>query len=210
MTITLAPLPYDHNALAPVISATTLQTHHEKHQRAYVDTVNAAVKGGKLASASLATIISASAANGDQVLFNNAAQVWNHGFYWHSLTPDRQLPGDDLAAAIDSAFGSRQALKDELLQQGTAHFGSGWLWLVLRGDRLSVEQTHDAATFAVAGPGGDAIPLLVIDLWEHAYYLDYRNVRKNYLTEVIGTHLAWTFASENFARKTSWIYPDLV
>jgi len=210
MTITLTALPYPDTALAPAISANTLHTHHDRHHLAYVDTVNDATKGSRLAKASLADIISSAAATHDQKLFNNAAQVWNHGFYWHSLSADFQQPDTAFASAIDHDFGSQATLQDVLLEQGMAHFGSGWVWLVKRGDVLSVEPTHDAATFAVAGPGGDAIPLLVIDLWEHAYYLDYRNVRKNYLNAVIGGHLAWSFASENYARGTAWIYPDMI
>ncbi|MFM9936087.1 MAG: superoxide dismutase [Novosphingobium sp.] len=210
MAITLTPLPYPHTALVPAISAVTLQTHHGRHHQTYVDNVNAATKDTKLAEAALADIISAAAEGHDQTLFNNAAQVWNHGFYWHSLSPDPQQPGSELAAAINRTFGSLDALKDELLAQGLAHFGSGWVWLVKRGDVLSVEQTHDAATFAVPGPGGDAIPLLVIDLWEHAYYLDYKNVRKSYLNKLIADHLAWDFASGNLAGETAWVYPDLV
>ncbi len=210
MSITLTPLPYPDTALEPVISALTLQTHHDRHHRTYVDNVNAATKGGPLANAPLADIISAAAAGNDTALFNNVAQAWNHGFYWHSLSPEAQAPDAALGAAIDEAFGSLADLKDELVRQGTAHFASGWVWLVKRGGELAVEQTHDAATFAVAGPGGDAIPLLVIDVWEHAYYLDYRNVRKTYLNQVIAGHLAWQFASENFARETAWIYPDLI
>lgn len=210
MPIRLTPLPYADTALAPTISAVTLQTHHDRHHQTYVDNVNAATKGTKLAQAALADIISAAAAEHDQPLFNNAAQVWNHGFYWHSLSPEPQQPGTDLTAAINRTFASLAILKDELLKQGLAHFGSGWVWLVKRGDVLSVEQTHDAATFAVAGPGGDAIPLLVIDLWEHAYYLDHKNVRKSYLSQLIGEHLAWDFASANLASETAWVYPDLV
>lgn len=210
MSISLIPLPYPDTALAPAISAATLQTHHDRHHRTYVDNVNAATKGGKHANSSLADIISAAAATNDQSLFNNAAQVWNHGFYWYSLSPEVEQPDANLEAAINLAFGSFAALKDVLLEQGMAHFGSGWVWLVKRGKALSVEQTHDAATFAVAGPGGDAVPLLVIDLWEHAYYLDYKNVRKNHLNHVIGGHLAWGFASENFARDAAWVYPDLI
>jgi len=210
MSISLAPLPYADTALAPFISAGALQTHHDRHHQAYVDNVNAATTGGTFALASLATIISAAAAGNDQSLFNNAAQAWNHGFFWHSLSPGREIPGVALSAAIDRAFGSLPALKDELLQQGMAHFGSGWIWLIKRGAALAVEQTHDAATFAVAGPGGDAVPLLVIDVWEHAYYSDYRNVRKSYLNQLIAGHLAWTFASENFARDEAWVYPDMI
>jgi superoxide dismutase, Fe-Mn family len=210
MSISLTPLPYADTALAPAISAETLGLHHGGHHRTYVDTVNAATKGGPLAGADLAAIITAAAADEQAVLFNNAAQTWNHGFYWHSLTPTAQQPDAALGAAIDTAFGSLAALKAEMFLQDTAQFGSGWVWLVKRGDALSVEQTHDAATFAVAGPGGDAIPLLVVDVWEHAYYLDYHNVRKNYLNQVIGGLLAWSFASENFARKSAWVYPDLI
>lgn len=210
MSIKLIPLPYADTALAPAISAATLGLHHGQHHRTYVDTVNAATSGGALAMASLAAIISAAAGGAQQVLFNNAAQAWNHGFYWHSLTPTQQQPDAALGSAIDKAFGSLAALKEELIRQGTAHFGSGWVWLVKRGDALSVEQTHDAATFAVKGSGGDATPLLVIDLWEHAYYPDYNNVRKNYLNQVVGGLLAWSFASENFARNAVWAYPDLI
>lgn len=214
MSISLIPLPYAATALAPTIPADTLELHHGGHHRTYVDTVNAATKGGPLAGAGLAAIITAAAADEQPALFNNAAQAWNHGFYWHSLSPAPQQPDAALGAAIDKAFGSLAALKQELILQGTAQFGAGWVWLVKRGDALSVEQTHDAATFAVAGPAGragaDAIPLLVIDVWEHAYYLDYRNVRKNYLHQVTSKLLAWGFASENFARKTAWVYPDLI
>ena len=131
MTISLIPLPYADTALAPAISAATLQTHHDRHHRTYVDNVNAATKGGKLAKASLADIISATAATNDQKLFNNAAQVWNHGFYWHSLSPETEVPDANLKAAIDSTFGSLAALKDALLEQGLAHFGSGWVWLAV-------------------------------------------------------------------------------
>ena len=210
MSITLTPLPYADTALAPAISAATLQTHHGLHHRTYVDNVNAATKGGPHAIASLAAIISAAVAAQDHKLFDNAAQAWNHGFYWFSLCADPQEPDAGLAAAIERDFGSLAALKEELVAQGMAHFGSGWVWLVRRGTALSVEQTHDAASFAVAGSGGDAVPLLVVDLWEHAYYLDYRNARKNHLKQVIGSHLNWAFASENFACKAAWVYPDLI
>lgn len=203
MAIILPPLPYADDALAPVISATTLQTHHGKHHKAYVDKTNAAVEDTDHADASLEQIIAASEAKGDKGLFNNAAQSWNHAFYWNSLTPDGSKPTGDLAKAIDAAFGSVSALNDELLAQGTAHFASGWVWLLARGEKLSVEQTHDAATFAT----GDAKPMLVIDLWEHAYYLDHKNVRPDYLKGVIEKHLNWAFAAENFGRDGNWTYP---
>ena len=203
MAITLPPLPYADTALEPAISATTLQTHHGKHHKAYVDKTNAAIEGGDLADASLEEIIAAAQAKGDKGLFNNAAQSWNHAFYWNSLTPASSEPTGDLADAIDSAFGSLDRLREELAAQGAAHFASGWVWLIERGGKLAVEQTHDAATFAT----GDAKPLLVIDLWEHAYYLDHKNLRPDYLKAVIEKHLNWSFAAENLGRDGTWTYP---
>ncbi|WP_295631420.1 superoxide dismutase [Novosphingobium sp.] len=205
MAITLPALPYPEDALAPAISATTLQTHHGKHHKAYVDKTNDAVKDGPLASASLEDIIRAARDKGDKPLFNNAAQAWNHGFYWQSLSPAKQAPSAALADAIGQAFGSIEGLGKELAKQGTAHFASGWVWLVARGNALAVEQTHDAETFADT----EARPLLVIDLWEHAYYLDHKNVRPDYLKQVIADHLAWDFASRNFEASGTWTYPAM-
>ena len=204
MTIQLPPLPYAEDALAPAISAETLQTHHGKHHKAYVDKTNAAIKGGELADAALEDIIAKTEANGEKGLFNNAAQAWNHGFYWHSLTPAAPTPSGDLAQAIDAAFGSLDALNKELEKQGTEHFASGWVWLAESGGKLAVSQTHDAATMAT-GSGGN--PLLVIDLWEHAYYIDHKNLRPGYLKQVIAAHLNWEFAAENLARGAPWTYP---
>ncbi len=207
MSISLLPLPYAETALEPAISATTLQTHHGKHHKAYVDKTNAAIEGGELAGKNLEDIVAAAEAKGDATgdwgLFNNAAQVWNHGFYWHSLSPEAQSPQGELAAAIDASFGSFDALKTELATQGTAHFASGWVWLVAKDGKVAVEQTHDAATFNSLG----ATPLLVIDLWEHAYYIDYKNLRPDYLKQVIDDHLNWAFAGENLSRGAVWAYP---
>jgi Fe-Mn family superoxide dismutase len=203
MAITLPALPYIEDALAPAISAETLRTHHGKHHKTYVDKVNDAVKDSTLASASLEEIIKAAKDQSDTPLFNNAAQAWNHGFYWESLSPTKQTPSGRLDDAISQAFGSVEALGEELAKQGTAHFASGWVWLVARGTTLAVEQTHDAETFA----GGEARPLLVIDLWEHAYYLDHKNVRPDYLKQVIADHLAWDFASHNLEATATWTYP---
>ena len=203
MTIAHPPLPYALDALKPHISADTLATHHGKHHKAYVDKTNAAIEGTDMADASLEEIIASADSKGDKGLFNNAAQSWNHAFYWQSLTPAASQPSGELAAAIDAAFGSFDALKKELADQGAAHFASGWVWLVAKDGKLAVEQTHDAATFAT----GDARPLLVIDLWEHAYYLDHKNLRPEYLKAVIDAHLNWDFAAENFAREKTWAYP---
>lgn len=203
MAISLITLPYAEDALAPAISATTVQTHHGKHHRTYVDRTNTAIEGGDLADKPLEDIVAAAEAKGDKGLFNNSAQTWNHGFYWFSLAPTSAAPTGDLAAAIESSFGSFDALKQELAAQGTAHFASGWVWLVEKDGKLSVEQTHDAATYTTLGGN----PLLVIDLWEHAYYLDHKNVRPNYLKDVIDNHLNWEFAAENFGRGALWTYP---
>ncbi|WP_428332408.1 superoxide dismutase [Novosphingobium sp.] len=204
MAITLSPLPYADDALDPVISATTLQTHHGKHHRAYVDKTNAATAGTDLADASVEDIVAAATKTGNKALFNNSAQTWNHGFYWHSLSPSAQTPSGELATAIDAAFGSFDALKAELVAQGTAHFASGWVWLVAKDGKLSVEQTHDAASYNDLS----GTPVLVIDLWEHAYYIDYKNVRPDYLKKVTDGHLNWDFAGENFASGALWTYPS--
>lgn len=202
MAITLMPLPYAEDALSPAISATTLQTHHGKHHKTYVDRTNTAIEGTDLAGKSLEDVIAAAEAKGDKGLFNNSAQTWNHAFYWNSLSPAAQAPSGDLAAAID-AFGGLDKLKAELAAQGTGHFASGWVWLTAKDGKLAVEQTHDAATYSSLS----GTPLLVIDLWEHAYYLDHKNVRPDYLKAVIDGHLAWDFAAANLASGSVWSYP---
>ncbi len=202
MAIVLSPLPFASDALAPAISASTLQTHHGKHHKAYVDKTNAALEGGELAGASLEYVIETARANGNASLFNNAAQAWNHGFYWHSLSPQAQEPQGRLATAIEQSFGSLDALKQELANQGAAHFASGWVWLAEAEGKLTVVQTHDAETMADGGRN----PLLVIDLWEHAYYLDHQNLRPEYLKQVIDRHLNWQFAAENLERVSRWTY----
>lgn len=203
MAITLSPLPYADTALEPTISATTLQTHHGKHHQTYVDRTNTAVEGTDLAGKPLEDVVAAAIATGNKGLFNNSAQTWNHGFYWHSLSAEAQTPEGDLAAAIDASFGSLAGLLTELATQGAAHFASGWVWLVAKDGKLSVEQTHDAASYADLSGN----PLLVIDLWEHAYYIDHKNLRPAYLKAVTEKHLNWAFAAENFARGTLWTYP---
>ncbi len=204
MAFELIPLPYDSEALAPAISAETLSFHHGKHHKAYLDKTNAAIAGTDLEGADLETVV-ARARGTNQGLFNNAAQSWNHGFYWHSLTPDSKQPTGDLAAKIDEAFGSLQALKDQLAERGAGHFASGWVWLAEKGGKLSIEETHDGDTLADL----DFNPLLTIDVWEHAYYLDHQNQRPAYLKAVIDERLNWDFAAENLARGSTWRYPAL-
>ena len=202
MAFELIPLPYEKSALAPAISADTLTFHHDKHHKAYIDKTNAAVAGTDKENLDLEAVIAA-ARGSDQGLFNNSGQSWNHGFYWHSLTPDSQAPSGELAAKIDAAFGSFDALKKQLADRGAGHFASGWVWLADKGGTLSIEETHDGDTLA----DRDLNPLLTIDLWEHAYYLDHQNQRPSYLQAVVDNHLNWTFAAENLARGTTWKYP---
>jgi Fe-Mn family superoxide dismutase len=202
MTIKLISLPFALDALAPAISAETLSTHHGKHHAAYVKKTNEAAARLGLSDASLEEVIAAADKAGDRPAFNNAAQAWNHGFYWHSLAPGGTRPDTALSAAITRDFGSIATLAEELVARGEKHFASGWVWLVNKAGRLSVEETHDGDTLAI----GDSRPLLTIDLWEHAYYLDHKNERPKYLKGAIEL-LAWDFASRNFAASATWRYP---
>ena len=202
MPLELMPLPYAEDALAPAISADTLQTHHGKHHKTYVTKTNEAAEKLGMADASLEEIIAAIEGK-DKPAYNNAAQAWNHGFYWHSLAPNGGKPRGELADAIDRDFGSLNALTDELQMRGERHFASGWVWLAASGDKLSVEETHDGDTLAI----GDKRPLLTIDLWEHAYYLDHKNARPKYLEAVLGRLLNWEFAASNLAAAETWKYP---
>ena len=201
MAFELMPLPYDSEALAPAISAETLSFHHGKHHKAYIDKTNAAIDGTDLDGKPLEEVIAA-ARGSNQGLFNNAAQSWNHGFYWKSLSGNASAPSGDLAAKIDAAFGSLDALKTQLAARGAGHFASGWVWLAEKDGALSIEETHDGDTLADSGFN----PLLVIDLWEHAYYIDHRNARPAYLDATIAL-LDWGFAAENLARGSAWTYP---
>ncbi|WP_374408126.1 superoxide dismutase [Pelagerythrobacter sp.] len=202
MAFKLIDLPYADDALAPAVSAETLSYHHGKHHKAYIDKANAAIEGTDLADKSLEDVVAA-ARGKDKGLFNNAAQSWNHGFYWHSMAPDSGAPSGDLGKAIDDAFGSLDDLKTKLAERGASHFASGWVWLAEKGGKLSIEETHDGDTLA----DQDFNPLLTIDVWEHAYYLDHQNKRPDYLDKVINEKLNWDFASENLARGETWTYP---
>ena len=198
MAFELMPLPYSDDALDPAVSAETLSFHHGKHHQAYIDKTNAAVDGDQ----KLEEVI-AGARGSNQGLFNNSAQSWNHGFYWHSMAADGGSPSDELNAMIDDAFGSLDELKQQLKDRGAGHFASGWVWLAEKDGKLSIEETHDGDTLA----DSDFNPLLTIDVWEHAYYLDHQNKRPAYLEAVIDHKLNWKFASENLARGTTWEYP---
>ncbi len=202
MAFELLPLPYDSEALAPAISAETLSFHHGKHHNTYITKMNDAIAGTDLDGKSLEDVIVA-ARGSNQGLFNNAAQSWNHGFYWHSLAPSSNGPSGDLADMIDAAFGSLDELKAQLEARGAGHFASGWVWLAEKDGKLSIEETHDGDTIADSGFN----PLLVIDVWEHAYYIDHRNARPAYLKAVVNDLLNWDFAADNLARGSAWTYP---
>ena len=202
MAFELIDLPYEDTALEPAVSAKTLSFHHGKHHKAYIDKTNAAIEGGDLADKSLEDVIAA-ARGSNAGLFNNSAQSWNHGFYWHSMAAEETGASDELKSMIDDAFGSADGLKEKLAERGAGHFASGWVWLAVKGGKLSIEETHDGDTLA---DQGEFNPLLVIDLWEHAYYLDHQNARPAYL-DAVNDKLNWKFASENLARGTTWKYP---
>ncbi len=202
MAFEVTPLPYEDTALAPAVSAETLSFHHGKHHKAYVDKTNAAIEGTDHADKSLEEVISAARGN-DQGLFNNSAQSWNHGFYWNSMAEKGGEPTDELKTMIDDSFGSVDELKSQLQDRGAGHFASGWVWLAEKGGKLTIEETHDGDTLA----DQDGVnPLLVIDLWEHAYYLDHQNSRPAYLKAVTSDKLNWSFASENLTRGSTWSY----
>jgi Fe-Mn family superoxide dismutase len=191
----LSPLPYGESDLAPTVSANTLSFHYGKHYKAYVDNINKLVAGGEFADATLEKIIVETAGKPDKAaLFNNAGQAWNHAFYWKSLTPKGGgAPPAALAKKIDADFGSLDALKKELATAATSQFGSGWAWLALDGDKLKVLKTANADSPLAGGKK----PLLTIDVWEHAYYLDYQNRRADYVAAVIDKLLNWEFANAN-------------
>ena len=194
---TLPPLPFADTALDPVISAETLGFHHGKHHRTYVETLAKLVAGTSFADATLETIIMATHADADErAVFNNAAQVWNHNFYWHSLSPEAQNPPGDLAAAITRDFGNIEAMNAEFAKVTIAQFGTGWGWLVSDGGKLRIISTGDAEVPFTDGQ----IPLLTIDVWEHAYYLDWQNRRAGHVEAIIAGHLNWNAAEKRFAK----------
>ena len=192
--ITLAPLPYADDALAPTVSAKTISFHYGKHHAGYVKALNGLIAGTKYEGLPLDAIVAASRDAGDTAIFNNAAQIWNHDFYWRSLAPAGKggEPSSELLAAINASFGSLDACKAALADAAVKRFGSGWAWLLKKDGKLVVESTSNADT-----PCGKPFvtPLLVIDVWEHAYYLDWQNQRAAYVKAVVDGHLNWSFAS---------------
>ena len=194
MAFELPALPYDKDALAPHMSAETLEFHHSKHHKAYVDKTNGFVVEKGLDGLKLSEVIAKAKETGDKGLFNNSAQVWNHSFFWQCLSPEKQAPTGKLADLINDGFGSADALVKQLVTESTNHFASGWGWLVLDGGKLKVTSLHDADT-PVVYEGMQ--PLLTIDVWEHAYYVDYRNARPAYLDAVSANLINWDFVAQN-------------
>lgn len=196
--IALSPLPFDQGALAPVISANTLSFHYGKHHKTYVDTLNKLIVGTEFADMPLDKIVKSTSQSADQsAIFNNAAQAWNHAFYWKSLKPKGGgEPPAELRRAMEASFGSVDACKKELSKAAVGQFGSGWAWLVQDGEKLKIIKTPDARTPMADGPK----PLLTIDVWEHAYYLDYQNRRADYVNALIDKLANWEFAAQNLGQ----------
>jgi Fe-Mn family superoxide dismutase len=192
MAFTLPDLPYAKDALEPHISAETLEYHHGKHHNAYVNNLNGLVEGTDLAGKSLEEIVAVAEGG----TFNNAAQVWNHTFYWSCMRPGGGgAPSGDLAAAIERDFGSFDAFKEQFSKAGATLFGSGWTWLVLEGGTLKIQQTSNADLPLKHGQTA----LLTMDVWEHAYYVDYRNARPVYIETFLGSLVNWDFVAANLA-----------
>jgi superoxide dismutase, Fe-Mn family len=191
----LSSLPYADNALEPVISSTTIGFHYRKHHKAYVDNLNKFVAGTEFAGLPIEDIITATAGKVDKAaIFNNSAQIWNHTFYWKSMSPKGGgKPPAALKQKMEASFESVDACKKELSDAAVSQFGSGWAWLVLDGDKLKVVKTANAGSPMTAG----VKPLLTIDVWEHAYYLDYQNRRADYVNAVLDKLINWEFATEN-------------
>lgn len=195
MTIILQDLPYEKDRLEPHISAKTLDFHHGKHHNAYVTNLNKLIKGTDLANEKLEDIIKKTVNDADKVgIFNNGAQVWNHTFYWHSMKPNGGgLPTGEIAEKIKADFGEYNNFVEQLKNAGLTQFGSGWVWLIIKNNKLEIMKTSNADTPIAHG----LKPLLTIDVWEHAYYLDYQNKRGEYLDNFLANLVNWEFANSN-------------
>lgn len=207
----LPPLPFDAGALEPHVSRTTMETHHGKHHAAYIKKTNAFLAERADAPTTLEEAVRLAVREKDKKLFNNAAQSWNHGFFWQSLTPTSQgEPQGDLRSALEKSFGSLDGFREEAKSKGEGHFASGWLWLVAdRSGAVQLTDLHDADTPIVDAA---VTPLLVCDLWEHAYYLDYKNERGRFLDAFLTKLANWRFAEAQYAAaknggEGAWRFP---
>ena len=194
MAFVLPDLPFAKDALGDVMSAETFDYHHGKHHKAYIDKTNGMLADKGLEGASLVEVIGAAKDKGDKGLFNNSAQIWNHSFFWQCLAPEGSTsPSGRLKEMIDSDFGGHDALLEKLATESANHFASGWGWLILNNGKLEVTSLHDADTPVAHG----MTPLLTLDVWEHAYYIDYRNERPRYLKTVLERVINWDFVGQN-------------
>jgi len=199
MAFTLPDLPFAKDALAPHMSAETLEFHHGKHHATYVKKTNEMIEGkGDLSGASLVDVVRKAGSGGDKKLFNNSAQLWNHSFFWQCLSPNKQKPSGKLAQLIDDGFGGVDPLLQKLGDEAVNHFSNGWAWLVLDRDQLKITSLHDADTPLVHD---GMVPLFTLDVWEHAYYIDYRNERPKFVTSVLSNIVNWDFVAQNLDGK---------
>ena len=199
MAFQLPDLPFSKDALAPHMSAETLEFHHGKHHATYVKKTNEMIEGkGDLSGASLVDVIRKAGTSGDKKLFNNSAQLWNHSFFWQCLSPDKQQPSGKLAQLIDDGFGGVDPMLQKLGEEAVNHFSNGWAWLVLDRDQLKITSLHDADTPLVHD---GMVPLFTLDVWEHAYYIDYRNERPKFVTSVLSNIVNWDFVAQNLDGK---------
>ncbi len=195
MPIEFPGLPYAADALQPYVSAKTLEVHHGKHHKAYVDKLNAAIAGTAYEGQPLETIVSKSHSAADIGVFNNAAQAWNHTFLWHSMSPNGGGdPVGPLADALKDRFSEMAAFRDAFKRSALSQFGSGWTWLVRTAEGVDIANTDNADTPLTDG----VTPLLTLDVWEHAYYLDYQNKRDSYIDAFLANLINWDFAARNF------------
>ena len=192
----LPKLPYAENALEPVVSAKTISFHYGKHHKAYVDKLNELIAGTPYESMTLEEIVRKSAGNDkDKAIFNNAGQAWNHNFYWQSMAPKGGAPSGKIMDAVKSSFGGVKEFNQAFAKAAVAQFGSGWAWLVAKGGKLAIETTSNADTPLAHG----GKPLLVADVWEHAYYLDYQNRRPDHIKDWLEKLANWSFAEKNLS-----------
>ena len=198
MPIQFPGLPYPVDALEPHISAKTLEFHHGKHHKAYVSKLNTAIAGTAYEGQSLAMIVTTSHDAADTSIFNNAAQAWNHDFLWRSMSPDGGgEPEGSLADAIEDRFGDLAGFRDAFKRSALGQFGSGWTWLVRTAEGIDIANTSNADTPLTDG----VVPLLTLDVWEHAYYLDFQNQRDAYIETFLNNLISWQFATRNFAAE---------
>jgi superoxide dismutase, Fe-Mn family len=195
MAFQLPDLPFAKDALAPHMSAETLEFHHGKHHATYVKKTNELIDGkSDLAGASLIELVRKASQSGEKKLFNNSAQLWNHSFFWQCLSPEKQQPSGKLAQLIDDGFGGIDPMLQKLGDEAVNHFSNGWAWLVLDRDQLKITSLHDADTPLVHD---GMVPLFTLDVWEHAYYIDYRNERPKFVSSVLKNIVNWDFVASN-------------